>query len=651
MLYMRFAILLLGCCAVGAWAQPLNGPWFVKNLYPVLEVANCRTCHVADGVAGPTNLVFPDAEASDAEVEIFGLQLQRWVNAKAPKQSLLINKPTNRLKHSGGMRIAQNSGDEKLLQQWADALSVLSPQEILLLTPPVPKRKVSGTEALRRLTHSEYNNTVRDLLGDASNPAAQFPPEDFINGFKNQIQGQSLSPLLAENYAAAAEKLAAAAVRRQAKELNICKAAGAADVACREKFIAQFGRRAFRRPLEQDQQLRYSKLFAAESKRTNNFSTGVEAVVEAMLQSPNFLFRLERTNNAKWRPYARAAKLSYFFWNTMPDDALLAAAATGALNDEAGIAKTARQMLADPRAHAGLDDFVAQWFRFDRVENQLKDRRLFPTFTRELALAMNEETRRFVHALVWEDRNFMDLVSADYSYLNADLAALYKVPAPEESYGRVQFPAGTMRAGVLTHASVLVQTSKPVETSPTARGLFVREQLLCQHVPQPPPGVNTNLPEVKQERPMTNKQRLSEHLTNESCASCHKLIDPIGFGLEQFDAVGAFQAKFIAHVSEGKPGSGKEIKRDIELPIEINGQVAGLRNSEFDNPKQLGKLLAESAACRSCVVKKVFRYYAGRMESSADQSVIDHTLDAFARSQFKFKELMIALVTRSESPK
>ena len=150
---------------------------------------------------------------------------------------------------------------------------------------------------------------------------------------------------------------------------------------------------------------------------------------------------------------------------------------------------------------------------------------------------------------------------------------------------------------------------------------------------------------------MTNKQRLSEHLTNESCASCHKLIDPIGFGLEQFDAVGAYQTKFIAHVSEGKPGSGKETKRDIELPIEISGQVAGLRNSEFDNPKQLGKVLAESAACRSCVVKKVFRYYAGRMESSADQAVIDHTLDAFARSQFKFKELMIALVTRSESPK
>ena len=648
---MRFAIIILSFCACGANAQPVNGQWFVKKLYPVLEAANCRTCHVPDGVAGPTNLVFPDADANDAEVEIFGLQLQRWVNRKSPAQSLLLLKPTNRLKHSGGMRIAQNSGDEKLLGQWVDRLSALSTEELLLLTPPVAKRKVLATEALRRLTHSEYNNTVRDLLGDASNPAAQFPPEDFVNGFKNQIQGQSLSPLLAESYAGAAEKLAAAAVRRQAKELIFCNPADAADAVCREKFVAQFGRRAFRRPLQPDQQLRYSKLFQSEAKRTSDFWGGVEAVVEAMLQSPNFLFRVERTGNLKWRPYTRAAKLSYFFWNTMPDEELLAAAAAGELNSETGMARVARKMLADPRSRAGLDDFVGQWFRFDRVENQLKDRRLFPAFTRELALAMNEETRRFVNALVWEERNFMELVSADYSYLNADLAALYKVPAPAESYDRVQFPATTMRAGVLTHASVLVQTSKPVETSPTARGLFVREELLCQHVPQPPPGVNTNLPEVKQDRPMTNKQRLAEHLTNESCASCHKLIDPIGFGLEQFDAVGAYQTKFMAHITEGRPGSGKETKRDLELPIETNGQVAGLRNSEFDNPKQLGKILAESTACRACVVKKVFRYYAGRMESSADQALLDQTLETFARSQFKFKELMIALVTRSEYPK
>ena len=643
---MRLLVLIVAT-ALASWPQTINAPWFVQNLYPALEKANCRTCHVPDGVAGPTNLLFPELDASDVDREIFGLQLQRWVNPKTPAQSLLLGKPTNRLKHSGGMRIAQNSPEEKMLESWIGYLAGLSSQELLALTPPAPKRKVAATETLRRLTHSQYNNTVRDLLGDASNPAAQFPPEDFINGFKNQIQGQSLSPLLAENYATAAENLAAAAVRRQAKELVFCKPASPADSVCREQFIRQFGRRAFRRPLEPEEQIRYSRLFSAEAKRGNNFWSGIEATVEAMLQSPNFLFHLERTTNPKWKAYARAARMSYFFWDTTPDDETLLQAQTGKLDDAAGMERLARKMLASDRSKTGFEEFISQWFRFDRVTNQLKDRRLFPMFTRELALAMNEETRRFLHQLVWNEANFMEFVSASYSFLNADLAALYKFPVPDEPFAKVNFPVDSMRSGVLTHGSVLVQTSKPVETSPTARGLFVREQLLCQHVPQPPPGVNTNLPEVREDRPMTNRDRLAEHLTNESCASCHKLIDPIGFGLEKFDAAGGYQEKFMAHAVRDRKDDSKA-KLDVELPIDITGSVAGLRNSEFQNPRQLGKILSESDACRACVVKQVFRYCLGRTETRADQPVLDQAMAAFTGSQFKLKELMIAVVTRSE---
>ena len=179
------------------------------------------------------------------------------------------------------------------------------------------------------------------------------------------------------------------------------------------------------------------------------------------------------------------------------------------------------------------------------------------------------------------------------------------------------------------------------------KGLFVREQLLCQHVPQPPPGVNTNLPEVKEDRPMTNRERLAEHLTNESCASCHKLIDPIGFGLEKFDAAGRYQEKFMAHAVRDRNDESKG-KLDLELPIDITGAVAGLRNSEFENPKQLGRILSESDACRACVAKQVFRYCLGRTETRADQPVLDQALAVFARSQFNLKELMIAIVTRSE---
>lgn len=624
---MRLSFLFI-LCPLLASAQSVGVAWFRTQLYPALEKANCRTCHVADGVAGPTQLHFPDSDATDAEVEMFGLSLFRLVNRDAPLDSPIYTKPTNRLKHSGGMRIAQGSAEDTLLRQWVEYLAKLTPEEQKRLLPPLPKRAPpSPQEKLRRLTHSQYNNTIRDLLGDGSNPAAQFPPEDFVNGFKNQMQGQSLSPLLAENYSAAAERLAANAVRRQAAEIQFGN-----------QFVAKFGRRVFRRPLEPEELGRYNKLFA---------KAGVQSVIEAMLQSPQFLFRLEATTNTKWQPYVRASRLSYFLWDTTPSDALLDAAARGELNSAQSMEKMARRMIDDPRAKQGVNEFLAEWLRLDRTEGQLKDRRIFPMFSRELALAMNEETRRFLSYLIWEDRNFMEFVTADYSFLNTDLAALYKVKAPEEPFARVQFPPDALRSGILTHASVLTQTSKPIDTSPTARGLFVREQLLCQHVPQPPPGVNTSLPEPTEEKPLTHRDRLSIHLANESCASCHRLIDPIGYGLEHFDAVGAYQEKFKVVIADNR--GGRPLKT-VELPIDTKGLIAGLKNSDFSDPRRMGQILSESPACQECVAKQVFRYAMGRVEARADRAVLEQVTADFRKSQFNFKELMISVMTRSEFP-
>ena len=207
-----------------------------------------------------------------------------------------------------------------------------------------------------------------------------------------------------------------------------------------------------------------------------------------MLQSPNFLFRLDETSDPKWKPYATASRLSYALWDTMPDAELFAAAARGELDTPQGVEKAARRMLDHPRAREALDEFVSQWLRFDRILTASKDRRTFPQFTRETAVAMTEEARRFVGDLVWNDRNFMELFTADYGFVNADLAAIYGVPAPAKEFDRVAFPAGSERAGLLGQALFLALTAKPDDTSPTARGLFVREQFLCQHVPEPPPG-------------------------------------------------------------------------------------------------------------------------------------------------------------------
>ncbi len=502
--------------------------------------------------------------------------------------------------------------------------------------------KKSGPE-LRRLTHSQYNHTVRDLLGDQTNPANQFPPEDFVNGFKNQSRGQSLSPLLIEAYSSAAERLARAAMQGgDTRHLIPCKP----SAACRARFVREFGLRAFRRPLESGERKRYEALLAREP----DFIKGVQLVIEAMLQSPYFLLRPETTADPLPKPYLAASRLSYGLWDTMPDAELFAAAARGELSTPQGVEKNARRMLTSPRAKESLNEFVSQWLRFDRVLTTTRDRRKYPSFTRETAVAMTQEARTFVSDLVWNDRNFMSLFTADYSFVSSELAAIYGVPAPVKDYDQVPFPAGSERAGLLGQGLFLSLTSKPADSSPTARGLFVREQFLCQHVPDPPAGVNTNLPPVSEEKPQTNRDRMSEHATNPSCSTCHRLMDPIGFGLEKFDAIGARREKlslsFGARRSEGRRGPEKK----VDLSIDSTGAVVGIPNSQFSSPSELGRILAQSALCQECIVKQYFRYSRGQVERPADRPVLRKITDDFRDSQFRFKELIVSLVRLTEFP-
>jgi hypothetical protein len=261
---------------------------------------------------------------------------------------------------------------------------------------------------------------------------------------------------------------------------------------------------------------------------------------------------------------------------------------------------------------------------------------------------MVEETRRLLHHLVFNDANFMELFTADYSYLSSDLATLYRVPAPSGEFERVTLPADSRRAGLLGHASFLASASGPVETSPTARGIFIREQLLCQHIPPPPPNVNTTLPDPAPDKPSTRRQRLSAHVTNPGCASCHRLMDPIGFGFENFDALGRWrdtETIFVANnADEDNPGPN----RRIELPLEIGGEIAGIADSAFTDARQVGRVLAASPICQECVVRQIFRYAYGRPETAADQETIRALTTLFRESRFHFKDLLVGLVRSPE---
>lgn len=511
----------------------------------------------------------------------------------------------------------------------------------------------TASTSLRRLTHSQYNHTVRDLLGDQTRPADQFPSEDFVDGFRNQAMAQSISPLLSEAYFAAAEKLARNAFRfGDRRRLIPCRAASPADAACAAAFVRQFGLRAFRRPLMPEEEAQFTELLLKEARAGGQFTGGAQLVVEAMLESPNFLFRIERGAEGGFAAFENAVRLSFALWDTTPDDELLRAAQSGELATQVGIEKHARRMLRNPRAREAVSEFVSQWMRFDRLAANVKDRRLYPEFLLTLADAMAEETRRLVHHLVWGNSNFMQFFSADYTFLNGDLAALYKMEPPAEPFGLVRYPAASERAGVLGHGLFLAQTGKPEETSPTERGLFVREHFLCQDVPPPPPGVNSTLPPfLIGAKPMTNRERITKvHLSNAACAGCHQLIDPIGFGLERFDTIGRWYAKQQLTIFPTKDQRKNVKPEQHELDLDTSASVVGIPNSSFSSAKELGRILAQNAGCQKCVVRQWFRFAFGRRETGEDSESVDRAFAAFRDSNFRFQEMMISLLARAPVP-
>jgi hypothetical protein len=326
----------------------------------------------------------------------------------------------------------------------------------------------------------------------------------------------------------------------------------------------------------------------------------------------------------------------------MPDDVLLESAANGELSTAEGVERAARRMLGDPKAKQGLNEFISQWMRFDRVLAAARERRVYPIFNNSLAESMTEEAKRFIGHIVWNDRDFREVFNGKYSFIDSGLAAVYEVEAPARDWDRVEFPAESERAGIVGQALFLTSTSKPDDTAPTGRGLFVREQFLCQEVPNPPPGVDTNLPPFDEAKPVTNRGRLAVHAGSSMCAGCHNLIDPIGFGLEKFDAIGMRREQYkIVFASEGRRRDANEILLDLDT----SAWVTGIANSEFKSPRGLGELLAETPQCHECVVKQVFRYMAGREDTPADRPMINRALKRFQDSGFLFKELAVSLIT------
>lgn len=505
-----------------------------------------------------------------------------------------------------------------------------------------------GPSFIRRVTRVEYDNTVRDLLGATTSAAASFPTEEIRLGFNNNASALSVSPTLAEQYLLAAETLAADTVTSRLSKVVTCDPAAMGVDACGAQFIASFGKRAYRRPLTADDVAILTAVF--DAGKATDFQTGVRLVIETVLQAPQFLYRVEfgqaprgsdptvavneggtvkPTKVVRLDPWETASRLSYMLWRTMPDDALFAAAEAGKLTNAADIAVQVDRMLADPKARAMVGDFHDQWLRVGDLGAVEKDSAVFKDFTPAVAALMQQETQQFLDYVIWDGGGTLsDIFTAPFTFVNGPLATYYGIPGVTgTAFTKVDLDPG-QRAGLLTQGGLLSLLAKANQTSPVHRGKFVREQLLCQQLPPPPPDIEIKPPDLSPT--LTTRERFTQHATDASCAACHRLMDPIGLGFESFDGAGKFRAT--------------ENGRDVDVSGSVEQADAALAGP-FNGALELQQKLAQSETVQQCVATQWFRYAYGRGETAADSCNVQKLTTQFASGGYRVRDLLAGLTT------
>ena len=488
-----------------------------------------------------------------------------------------------------------------------------------------------GAATLRRLNRTEYNNTVRDLLGDTTRPADSFPVDSAGVVFDNEVDVQTIPPVLVEEYAAAAEQLAAAALAEDSPErarILVCDPAGSAHDACAREVLTAFARRAFRRPVEEVEIDRLIPFVTMVEEDGGTFDEGIGLAIQAILVDPNFLFLVELdpdpTSTAAHRlsDHELASRLSYFIYRSMPDEPLFAAADAGGLADPAELARQVDRMLADPKAAAFAQDFSDQWLYTRTLLAARPSPDVFPDFDEDLRAAMAEETRLMFAEFLLGDHDLRDLLDADFTFANQRLAAHYGITGVSgEAFQQVTLPAG--RAGLLTHGSILTATSVPTRGSIAKRGKFIMSELLCQPPYDPPP----DIPAIPDQIPegSTEREILEAMTAGASCASCHAIINPLGGGLEHFDGVGQF--------------------RDLDngQPIDATGTLPD--GSSFDGAIEEARYIKTNPAFTRCMAQQMHSFALGRRPQPTDDTYLDTieagTLDSGAR----MRDLVLAIVS------
>ncbi len=501
----------------------------------------------------------------------------------------------------------------------ATAQSVASPS---VVSTEACASNLPGPRIIRRLSSAQFNNSIRDVFNDSNAPNAEFFSDPIVSGMSADAQALLFEGPMSTQMMLFAEQTATWAVANHLAQLTSCTTM---DSNCRNAFIQQFGQRLFRGPVSPTDAVAYASIFAAES----TFNDAATATISAMLQSPYFIYRTELgtpspSNAALYTltPFEIATALSYLLVGTTPDDTLLSVAATGQLSNPLQIDAQAQRLMQDPRSRAATSEFIVEWLGINGILTVARDDTVMP-LTGTLRQEMLTESRAFAaHVVLDANGSLGDLFTANYSYLNPDLIQYYGLTgasgqgtsSPLDA-NFLQTPyTGTHRdGGILAHGALLTVYADASYDSPVQRGKMVRTRLLCQTIPPPPPNVRTTL--TSSATIVTTRQRFAAHDTNASCASCHTLMDPVGFGFENYDEFGRYRTQ------------------ENGVDVDSSGTIMGTSQGDlkFSGVMGLASYLSNSDQVQQCMVQ-FWSYYAYGLSSWNQAQCTYQAIDKDAKS-------------------
>ncbi|MDX2022335.1 MAG: DUF1588 domain-containing protein [Deltaproteobacteria bacterium] len=472
---------------------------------------------------------------------------------------------------------------------------------------PIEETKFAVTGGLQRITARQFTNTISDIFGakfaNQAVPELDFRSEGFatVGGRAVSVSSEGI-----RKYDDTAVRIATAVMADAGQRTTwiTCTPMQPQDQTCMQMFVAKVGRRLFRRPLTSEETQRFAAVGTGAALAFKDFFAGARYALTGLLLSPKFLYHSEigetTPQGSLLTPFERASRLSYLLWGTTPDEALLGAAEDRSLGNAVGLSRQLDRLLADKaRLAEGLRGFADGYLGLYLLADAPKDLAKFPLATAATRAAMVQAVYNlFSEVLIVEGRPFADVFDPGYVFANQQTAAILGVTAPSDSFVRVKLPTDGLRVGLLTEPALLAARARQSETSPTLRGKFINE-LLCQEPPPPPANVNTTLGE--RTNGTTKRQQIEAHMQNPACAGCHKAMDPIGFGLENFDAMGAVQLK------------------DNGAPINASGD---LFDEAFAGPRELSRLVAKHDGMLPCLVRRLYTHALGHAPSADEEWVL-----------------------------